>query len=158
MAVRYQGGSKSYGDKPKPKKKKKLKKIDEAETNPLTLIRKRAEKKAKPPKKLGEVKARVKVSTVALNNLSKAATELKTVEILYLDKEGKKSRRIIEPYSIKEKNGSWKLYGFCLMRQAIRSFDINSIMESYVLARFFEPRFEVTLPLDLNSYYTNARM
>lgn len=153
MAVRYQGGSKSYGDK--PKKKKKLKKIDEG-SDALQEVRKRLKPKS-PPKKLPGVKAHVKVSTAALNNLKKASEELKTVEILYLDKEGKKSRRIIEPYSIKEKNGSWKFYGFCLMRQAIRSFDLNSILESYILSRVFEPRFEITLPTDILSYYNNAK-
>lgn len=151
MPVIYQGGSKSFGDKPKKKKKKPLRKIEED-----TQERKRTP--VKKAKKLPGVRANIKVSSVALQNLAKAATDLKTIEILYLDKEGKKSRRIIEPYSIKEKNGTWKFYGFCLLRQAIRSFELNSILESYILTRTFEPRFEVTLPLDLVGYYTKARM
>ena len=148
MPVRFTSGSKSYSGKGK--------RVSTKKTKPVKPVKKEEDKKETPKKKAAVKKptvfARVKVSKRALDNIAKAAEDKKVVEILYLDKEGKRTRRMVEPYSIKKKNGTWKFYGFCLMRKAIRSFELNTILDSYILTRSFEPRFEVTVVNDIVLY------
>lgn len=140
MATLFSQFHKDESDKRKAEKEEKERKKKERE-------RKRREKKARvKPSTFANVKTKNRV----LKALGQAGESLKMVEILYIDKEGKKSRRRLEPYSLKFQDAKKVyFYGHCAKRDAIRSFLLDAILEVYVLTDTYAPRFEVSLTKDV---------
>lgn len=72
-----------------------------------------------------------------VDTIMKAAKDKKTVMITYIDAKGNTSERETEPYEIKD--GRW-YYGYCLIRNEIRKFDIAKISGAKLTENSYEPR------------------
>lgn len=96
-------------------------------------------------------KAFVKTKETILEKFSKAASEKKLVEFLYKDAKGKKSRRRIEPYSLKYDPAGLKISGYCFLRKATRIFFLKNVSDVFILAETFEPRYEITMLADVEA-------
>lgn len=66
-----------------------------------------------------------------------AIQDNKIVRIRYADRNGNISVRNTEPYEIKGD----KYYGYCLEKNGIRSFTMQSIMSASMTGETFTPRF-----------------
>ena len=75
-----------------------------------------------------------------LDLIKKAFNEDKLVSFRYIDKEGKLSDRIVEPYQLILKDGIWYLKGFCLERYDFRTFKILRIKSLVIKEEIFKPR------------------
>lgn len=162
MAIRVRGSASSGGGgrkRRKPKLKKgstssnrtrkrrgKSKKEQEHEEFLKDQRRKQREKKEFPTEP--SVVANVKQTSAVMDKLRRASVERKRVEIMYKDRSSKLSRRRLEPYSLKYDPKGLKLYGFCMMRKATRSFFIKKIQDVIILAETFDPQYEITLEKD----------
>jgi predicted DNA-binding transcriptional regulator YafY len=62
------------------------------------------------------------------------------VEFEYIDSEGKRSSRAVEPYSLVLKGQKWYMYAWCSIRQDFRLFRLSRIRELTVSDRHYEPR------------------
>ncbi|MCA0350680.1 MAG: YafY family transcriptional regulator [Chloroflexi bacterium] len=58
----------------------------------------------------------------------------------YIDKDGAITQRMVEAYALHFSESSWYLRGFCLDRQAYRSFKLARIDQIVLGARVFQPR------------------
>ena len=76
----------------------------------------------RPYKKYGKFKE-------IINRVNDAATNRKTIEIVYYTMSRKKeSRRKVDPYRIWFFNGTFYMIGFCHMRSEVRIFALDRIM------------------------------
>lgn len=163
MSVTYNGGR---GHVYKSSSKKSKSKASKKGNNPAKSKQKTGsgfeeihadESEDKPKKKPSYLKKRVKAASQidvkaghsALDKIRQAAKEHKLVELLYWDAYGRKSRRTIEPYSLKLSKGTWKVFGFCGLRKAIRCFELKSILEAVIQDVVFEPKYEITIEADM---------
>lgn len=65
--------------------------------------------------------------------LCNAFVENKTVEFLYKDKTGNKSRRIIDPKFLVHYTDHWNVIGYCFDRRALRSFVLSRMEQTRLL-------------------------
>jgi predicted DNA-binding transcriptional regulator YafY len=77
--------------------------------------------------------------TDIIDTIQKAGRQKRTVTITYMDAKGETSTRETEPYEIKD--GAY--YGYCLMRQQIRRFNLTNIMSAQMTNTTYNPRWEV---------------
>jgi predicted DNA-binding transcriptional regulator YafY len=73
-------------------------------------------------------------------SIRKAIENRKEIEFEYIDSEGKRSRRAVEPYSLVLKGQKWYMYAWCSIRQDFRLFRLSRIRELVVSDRHYEPR------------------
>lgn len=59
----------------------------------------------------------------------KAIEDTKEVSFTYTDTNGKKTERVVEPYSLLLKAQKWYLYGWCSLRQDFRLFKLSRISQ-----------------------------
>lgn len=162
MPVKYSGGGSSYSGRGKRRRSKsatrKTRKVGKARKSvkPPEKVPSKV-KKTKPTPSRPTVMARVGTVEAILSKIVQASQDRKEVEILYMAKDGKRSRRRVEPYSLRRNNGGLILYGHCLMRDGLRSFSVQYIQEVYVLAKQFNPRHEITLSQDFLSLRNQFR-
>jgi predicted DNA-binding transcriptional regulator YafY len=76
-----------------------------------------------------------------MDNIQRAAKSLNTITILYRDSKGNVSNREGEPYEIKN-NG---LYMFCYLRNELRFFKLDNIMDVRITQNKFTPRFPIKI-------------
>lgn len=71
----------------------------------------------------------------------------RTVVIVARESDGTVETREIEPYSVRPGAAGKgdRLYGFCLKRNALRSWTISNILSAKPTGRSFEPRWDVEL-------------
>jgi len=62
-----------------------------------------------------------------LKTCQKSILENKIISFDYIDKDGAKTNRIVEPYQLHFSETSWYLKGFCLHRQGFRTFKLSRI-------------------------------
>ena len=62
------------------------------------------------------------------------------IEINYLDRNGEKSVRLIEPHNIVLKQGLWYVFAYCNLRNEFRLFKIGRIEKLTLLKETFEKR------------------
>jgi predicted DNA-binding transcriptional regulator YafY len=75
----------------------------------------------------------------ALDLLRRAARERHTVRMRYRGSgEGQAQARQLDPYALVHRGGWWYVYGFCHLRQAIRSFRLDRIESIELLDGTFE--------------------
>ncbi len=72
------------------------------------------------------------------NIIKKAISSSNKLLISYLDKNGRFSKRAIEPYTLVYKTGVWYVYGFCEQRKAFRLFKLARIKSIVNLNEKFE--------------------
>jgi predicted DNA-binding transcriptional regulator YafY len=75
-----------------------------------------------------------------LDLIKKAFNEYKLLGFRYIDKTGKISNRIIEPYQLILKNGVWYLKGFCLEKFDFRIFKILRMTSLVIKEEIFKPK------------------
>jgi predicted DNA-binding transcriptional regulator YafY len=76
-----------------------------------------------------------------LEELRRAAKELKTVQIQYVNQKGEISVRETEPYEIRD----GKYWGFCVEKGSIRQFNLERIREAHTTNFRFKPRWPVQI-------------
>ena len=72
--------------------------------------------------------------------ISEHIDDCKKVTIGYVDKNGKESKRVIEPHAILLKQGLWYVYAFCNMRNSFRMFKASRIRFANGEEEAFEKR------------------
>jgi predicted DNA-binding transcriptional regulator YafY len=76
-----------------------------------------------------------------VEEIKKAAKDKKTVSIAYKDAKGDVTQRECEPYEIKD-NG---VYMYCHMRNEIRFFKLDNILNAKETNTPFTPRFPIEI-------------
>lgn len=71
-------------------------------------------------------------------DIKKAILECKVILFDYVNSEGKKSRRSMEPMRLIFKGQSWYLWGYCRIRQDFRTFRITRIKNVVITDELFE--------------------
>ena len=82
-----------------------------------------------------------------------AVNECRSIIIEYISREGKKSRRTIDPYVLIYKQNVWYVYAFCHTKQEFRTFKIGRIKYATFTDRTFEKKQFTRDDIDLNFYY-----
>ncbi len=72
--------------------------------------------------------------------IRKAIENRKEISFTYMDTEGKRTERKVEPYSLVLKGQNWYLYAWCHIRQDFRLFKLSRIKELSVLDSSYEPK------------------
>ena len=70
--------------------------------------------------------------------IRKAIEEQREVAFIYIDSDGRKTERIIQPYTLVLKGQNWYLYGWCRLRKAFRLFKIIRARELRALDTAFK--------------------
>ena len=76
----------------------------------------------------------------SVTSIRKAIENHKEIEFTYIDSEGKRTIRRVEPYSLVLKGQKWYLYAWCHIREDFRLFKLSRIRELLVLDICYEPR------------------
>jgi Predicted transcriptional regulator len=69
-----------------------------------------------------------------------AVIQHQEVKIIYVNTNGEKSERIIQPLKLAYKSKEWYLKSFCLTKQDFRIFKLNRILKAQLLSQTFTPR------------------
>lgn len=140
---------------------KKRKKKTKAELEHEEFLKKQKDQERERRKKAKEEDAKtvanVKTQDILLSTILDAASQVKVLEILYKDANGKRSRRRLEPYSLKYGSSGLVLMGHCLTRKQIRSFYLKRISEAYVLNLSFAPQYPITVAKDFEAFSRSTR-
>ncbi|MBC2148356.1 helix-turn-helix transcriptional regulator [Listeria booriae] len=75
-----------------------------------------------------------------VEKLHLAIKKLQLVQLSYIDRDGKQTTRLIEPYHLLFRNRSWYVQGYSLERENFRTFKISRIVGMDVLDQVFESR------------------
>lgn len=74
-----------------------------------------------------------------LSMIQKAIVEHLKVKIIYVSKKEEKTQRIIHPYALYFTGNVWNTIGFCNLRNEIREFRLDRIIEFESTTIYFEP-------------------
>jgi predicted DNA-binding transcriptional regulator YafY len=83
-------------------------------------------------------------------NIKDAILNRKVIEFDYVNSEGNRTRRSVEPMSIHFKGQAWYLWAYCRARQAFRIFRLSRIKKVVVTDEIFVRRPEEEGPVELN--------
>lgn len=75
--------------------------------------------------------------------IRQAMTEKKVLSFSYRDAVGNVTFRQVEPYKLEVRNGQLVLFGFCLEKGAIRTFNISSMFLGKLETYTYEPKWPV---------------
>ncbi len=73
-------------------------------------------------------------------SIRKAIEYHKEIEFTYIDSEGKRTSRRVEPYSLVLKGQKWYLYAWCHIRQEFRLFKLSRMKALVVTNICYEPK------------------
>ncbi|HYF65504.1 MAG TPA: YafY family protein [Herpetosiphonaceae bacterium] len=76
----------------------------------------------------------------ALKVCQESISKKRLVSFEYTDKDGARSKRMVEPYELHFRESSWYVKGFCLHRQGYRTFKVARIDHLTMDERAFHPR------------------
>jgi predicted DNA-binding transcriptional regulator YafY len=88
--------------------------------------------------KLDAVRAIAPSDNQALTALTGAAQACRRVVLRYRDQRGEESVRRFDPYGLALRHGRWYAAGMCHLRQALRSFRLDRVVDVEALAEQFE--------------------
>ena len=74
-----------------------------------------------------------------LRLISRATEEHETLEIDYVARDGKRTRRVILPHLLVYKQNIWYVYAFCRLREEFRLFKIGRMRSIYLTGETFQP-------------------
>ena len=80
------------------------------------------------------------------------------LHIHYTDREGKESRRVVEPHLLIYKQNVWYLYAWCRSKNGFRLFRIGRIRSAYTDGETFERREVRREALPLQFHFADAEM
>ncbi|PKM76903.1 MAG: YafY family transcriptional regulator [Firmicutes bacterium HGW-Firmicutes-15] len=72
--------------------------------------------------------------------LRQAIENRNEIEFVYVDAEGTRTRRRVEPYSLILKGKNWYLYAWCILRQDFRLFKLSRIKELLITDKSYQAR------------------
>ena len=72
--------------------------------------------------------------------IRKAIENHNEIEFIYIDAEGRRTDRRVEPYSLVLKGQKWYLYAWCLARQDFRLFKLSRMREPRATGAVYQPR------------------
>jgi len=72
--------------------------------------------------------------------IKKAIENHNEIEFIYIDSEGRRTDRRVEPYSLVLKGQKWYLFGWCLIRKDFRLFKLSRMRELTATDTVFQPR------------------
>ena len=75
-----------------------------------------------------------------INKINQALKQNKKLQIKYIDNKGTYTQRVIHPYEMMLKNGSWYIYSYCESRSAYRDFKITRIRQIVMKKESFVAR------------------
>ena len=75
-----------------------------------------------------------------LTLFERAIEERLELEIVYADRSGERSRRIIQPHLLVYKQNIWYVYAYCLARDAFRLFKLGRVRSAVETGTVFEKR------------------
>lgn len=73
------------------------------------------------------------------NNIRQAILKKKEIHFDYINAEGKRSRRKVDPLQLIFKSQCWYLRGYCIDRQSFRTFRLSRIRSLMVTSQTFDP-------------------
>lgn len=76
----------------------------------------------------------------ALESIQTALRENRLLQFAYLDRQGRESERLFEPYKLILKRMSWYVGGWCRLRNALRLFKLSRMLDLSVCQETFTPR------------------
>ncbi|MEI2999955.1 MAG: WYL domain-containing protein [Victivallis sp.] len=76
----------------------------------------------------------------------------KILQISYADKDGNSVLRDIEPHTLVFHDMRWSIKGFCRLRQAVRTFQLNRIKAAVIKEESFQPSKEIIDSITLDSF------
>lgn len=76
----------------------------------------------------------------SISSIRKAIENRKEIEFTYIDSQGKRTIRRVEPYSLVLKGQKWYLYAWCHIRQDFRLFKLSRIRELAATDICYEPK------------------
>ena len=82
-----------------------------------------------------------------------AVNECRSLIIEYISREGKMSRRTIDPYVLIYKQNIWYVYAFCHNKREFRTFKVGRIRYAAFTDKTFEKKPFTRDDIDLNFYY-----
>ena len=82
-----------------------------------------------------------------------AVNECRSLVIEYISREGKMSRRTIDPYVLIYKQNIWYVYAFCHSKREFRTFKVGRIRYAAFTDKTFEKKQFTRDDIDLNFYY-----
>ena len=132
-------------------KKRKKRTKTEIQKEELAKEQNKRKKEAAKKESSNEAATNVRVVERVISSILQAADQNKSLEILYKDTTGKRSRRTVDPYSFKMTDKGLKLMAFCNKRKDLRSFYLKRITEAIVLGITYTPTHEVTIKKDWES-------
>lgn len=83
----------------------------------------------------------------------RAVNECRSLIIEYISREGKMSRRTIDPYVLIYKQNIWYVYAFCHSKREFRTFKVGRIRSALFTEKTFEKKQFTREDIDLNFYY-----
>jgi proteasome accessory factor B len=87
------------------------------------------------------------------SELEAATRHRKSVTVQYQSaSNGHKQKRVIDPYGLVYREGTWVLVGFCHLRKDIRSFRLDRMSEVVVAPKPKSPDFERPKDFDVRAY------
>ena len=75
-----------------------------------------------------------------LESIKVGLSEHKQISFVYIDRNGNKTSRNVEPYQIILKGNQWYVQGYCLKRNDFRLFKLSRMIELTLEERVFTPR------------------
>lgn len=88
-----------------------------------------------------------------LKVLQKAIEENLVVSVDYLDRDGNKSQRDIEPHALVLKQGLWYAYSYCTLRESFRLFKVGRIEKIKVKQQNFIRKESADIKAVLTKFY-----
>ncbi|MCH5148189.1 MAG: YafY family transcriptional regulator [Clostridiales bacterium] len=82
-----------------------------------------------------------------------AVNECRSLVIEYISREGKMSRRTIDPHVLIYKQNIWYVYAFCHSKRGFRTFKVGRIRYAAFTDKTFEKKKFTRDDIDLNFYY-----
>ncbi|MFF2093174.1 helix-turn-helix transcriptional regulator [Paenibacillus sp. NPDC058174] len=89
-----------------------------------------------------------------LRDLREAIKKRTVIQFDYISWKNERTKRSVEPASLKFRRQAWYLYGFCRERNDFREFKLSRISDMKVLAEHFQRRVELA-PEDRRPYFHN---
>lgn len=93
-----------------------------------------------------------------LRVLEEATEKCACLEIQYIDRSGKESRRIIEPHLLVYKQNIWYVYAWCRTRQDFRLFRVGRMRSARDTGEVFEKRAFDKEHLPLQFHFENTQL
>jgi len=107
----------------------------------VIVVRDKSKKEKKEEPKKEEDKETEKIPHHTIDTIRKSLQHAKMLNFNYMDRNGNKSNRNVEPYKlVRKSNGEIILYAYCVDNGGIRTFKINRIRKAIQSSFVFEPR------------------